>query len=369
MGGGRLVVDLSGSPYEIGLKHGRILASQILSQLSIYRDIFADTCKYDWPQVLDIAEQFRMTIGRLAPDLLEEIRGIADGVGSNDIGLLDIIALNARSEIALGKWDDGCTALAWKLGPSGKQMLAQNWDWRVSVGENLALMSIRRIGKPTIWVVTEPGIVGKIGFNSSSVGVCLNAIRARPISTDLLPIHLLLRTALECDSVDASIVTFEKLGGSASSQHILIADVHGARGLELSPRCAVYLREDKDGLIVHTNHFLENKFVDEPPWLSGSPFRLEKALSLCSEIAREVGPARLGDVVDGALLRSRVFANTENSPQAICCSSDPARGPLAKIETLFNIVMTFEDGKEPKAEVVFGRPGSGAETRVYNMPW
>lgn len=201
------------------------------------------------------------------------------------------------------------------------------------------------------------------------MGVCLNAIRARPISTDLLPIHLLLRVALECDSVDSAIAAFERLGGAASSQHILIADSHGARGLELSPRGGVYLSEDEDGLIVHTNHFLENKLVDEPPWLSGSPFRLEKARALCGEIVEEVGAARVEDVVDGALLRSRVFANTENSPQAICCSPDPARGPLAKIETLFNIVMTFEVGSEPKAEVVFGRPGSDAETRVYNMPW
>lgn len=105
--------------------------------------------------MLEIADQFRATISGLRPDLLEEMRGVADGVGRSDVGLLDIIALNARSEIALGKWDDGCTALAWRLGPSGKRMLAQNWDWRVAVGENLALVSIRCTGKPTIWMVTE----------------------------------------------------------------------------------------------------------------------------------------------------------------------------------------------------------------------
>lgn len=90
---------------------------------------------------------------------------------------------------------------------------------------------------------------------------------------------------------------------------------------------------------------------------------------LCGNIAREVGPVYLGDVVDAALLRSRVFSNTENSPQAICCSSDTTGGGLGRSETLFNIAMTFENGKEPKGEVIFGRPGSGAETSVYNMPW
>ena len=76
--------------------------------------------------------------------------------------------------------------------------------------------------------------------------------------------------------VDA-IAKIEELGGAASSQHILIAGKNGSRGLELSPRGAFYLNPDVDGILVHTNHFLANNLVDEPSWLSGSPFRIDKA--------------------------------------------------------------------------------------------
>ncbi|RDX48623.1 AAT-domain-containing protein [Lentinus brumalis] len=362
-----------GSPYEIGLQHGKLLAPQILDQLSIYRELFKQACKFEWAHVRTVAEEFQAGIDRLAPGLLEEMRGIADGVqeakpSSDPVDVLDIVALNARSEIALGQWDDGCTSLAWHITVPGteKQILAQNWDWREAVGKNLAMVAIEQAGKPKIWMVTEPGIVGKIGFNSRSVGVCLNAIRARPISTSLLPIHLLLRIALESDSVDAAIATFEKLGGAASSQHILIADVNGARGLELSPRGGVYLSEDSNSIVTHTNHFLQNMLMDEPPWLSGSPVRLERAKAICEELIGELGPERLGEV-DANLLRARFFSDTFNSPQAICCSPDPDRD--ARIQTLFNIVMTFAPGKEPSAEVIFGKPGSGEESRVYAMPW
>ena len=127
-----------------------------------------DRCKLNWQQVLDLASEFQQTIARLAPNLLEEMQGIADGVmnlesqpsngkingGIRQVGLLDILALNARSEIALSKWDDGCTSVAWKL-PSGVQILAQNWDWRVSIGENLAMVSIAQPEKPKLWMVTE----------------------------------------------------------------------------------------------------------------------------------------------------------------------------------------------------------------------
>ncbi|OSC96629.1 AAT-domain-containing protein [Trametes coccinea BRFM310] len=360
-------VALVGEPYEIGWQHGQQLAPQIVDQLRIYRELFQEACKFDWDTVRSVAGEFRESIGRLAPHLLEEMQGIADGVQAQtdpSVDILDIVALNARSEIALGQWDDGCTSLAWRIRAPEchKQILAQNWDWREGVGKNLAIASIAAPKKPKVWMVIEPGIVGKIGFNSASVGVCLNAIRARPISTSLLPIHLLLRIALECESVDSAIASIESLGGAASSQHILIADKDGARGLELSPRGAFYLKEDENGILAHTNHFLENKLVDEPPWLSGSPIRLERAKAICGELIRELGPDRLGEI-DAKLLRARVFSDTFNSPQAICCSPDPNR--VARIQTLFNIVMTFEPGKSPTAEVVFGKPGSDNESSVY----
>lgn len=191
----------------------------------------------------------------------------------------------------------------------------------------------------------------------------MNAIRARPISTDHLPIHLLLRIALECTSVRKAILTFERLGGPASSQHILIADAEsGSRGLELSPRGSVYLSPDAHGILIHTNHFLKNKLVDEPPWLSGSPLRLRRARDLSEAILREDDTE-----VTPELLRERIFSDTVNAPQAIRCGLEG--GKDSTMATLFNIIMTFERGTDPTAEVVFGKPGADNHGPIYRMPW
>ena len=115
--------------------------------------MFKQNCKFEWDHVRTVAEEFKLAIRRLAPELLQEMQGIADGMNKGDVDVLDIVAINARSEIALGQWDDGCTALSWNLGD--KQMLAQNWDWRRTVGKNLALANIRQAGKPEIWMVIE----------------------------------------------------------------------------------------------------------------------------------------------------------------------------------------------------------------------
>ena len=51
------------------------------------------------------------------------MQGIADGSGRD---LLDIVALNVRTEINFGLFSDGCTALAWHT--EERAWLAQNWD-------------------------------------------------------------------------------------------------------------------------------------------------------------------------------------------------------------------------------------------------
>ena len=197
------------------------------------------------------------------------------------------------------------------------------------------------------------------------MGVCLNAIRARPIDTRLLPIHLLLRIALESTSVKAAIARIEELGGASSSQHILIADSEGGVGLELSPRGGVYLKENEQGIIVHTNHFLENRLVNEPAWLSGSPIRLERAYTLCESMSKDCAGELLSEISPDTLRRT-LFADTFNLPQAICGAADPSRPE--SIETLFNIVMTFEKGRSPTAEILMGRPAT-TKSPVHVMPW
>lgn len=49
--------------------------------------------------------------------------GIADA-SSRDI--LDIVAINVRTEIAFGLFTDGCTSLYWKT--QKRSLLGQNWD-------------------------------------------------------------------------------------------------------------------------------------------------------------------------------------------------------------------------------------------------
>ncbi|GAB1208174.1 hypothetical protein APSETT445_006915 [Aspergillus pseudonomiae] len=315
----------------------------------------------DWPQVRALAEEFRLTAEQTIPDIHAEMQGIADGAG---VDLLDIVALNCRSEISLGRFSDGCTALSWKMSEQART-LAQNWDWTTSVGKNMAMVRIEQPGKPVIHMVTEAGIVGKIGFNSAGVGVGLNAIKAPVCDSSKVPIHVALRLCLESDSVDAALERLTSLGGAASSQHILLADSSKSLGLELSPLGDVHIEEDQNGMIIHTNHFIANDRVRQPPWLPGSTVRLSRCQQLCDELIQE-GVA--GNKITPSLLRERIFSDRYNAPEGICCSEDLSLHPTQHCSTLFNIVMHLEPG-QLGAEVVFGRPGYEEESTVVKLPW
>ncbi|ESZ95114.1 hypothetical protein SBOR_4481 [Sclerotinia borealis F-4128] len=360
-------IVLKGTSKEIGHQHGSLLSSEIKDQIKVYESMFQSTSSLSWSEVLEIAREFQTTIQKLAPDLYDEMVGIAEGA---DIDILDIVALNCRSEIALGRFTDGCTSLGWRMQGNeveGKIVLAQNWDWTEKVQGNLAMVEIERTGKEKIWMVTEAGIVGKIGFNSAGVGVCLNAIRAHPTDTSKLPIHIALRICLESSSVENAIASIEELGGVASSQHVLIADSSKVLSMELSPLGNCFLEVCDDGFVAHTNHFIKNKLVVEPLWLVGSSIRLDRINILASEL---VGDLKMGlEMKDGVgkMLRRRIFSDTFNTPQAICCPGDPDRPWQTRSVTLFNITMVL-DAENSSAEVVFGKPGM-TEGDVLRMPW
>ena len=58
------------------------------------------------------------------PQYLDEMHGVAEGAG---VAFDDILALNVRTEIAFGAFNDGCTAISWR--GTHTSILAQNWDW------------------------------------------------------------------------------------------------------------------------------------------------------------------------------------------------------------------------------------------------
>ena len=72
-------VQASGTPYEIGLAHGRGLRDQIINSIACYRAMFSDYSNLEWSRAKELSKRFVALIGEYDAAYLEEMRGVADG--------------------------------------------------------------------------------------------------------------------------------------------------------------------------------------------------------------------------------------------------------------------------------------------------
>lgn len=343
-----LEVHCTGTPYEIGHAHGTEASSKVHGSIAFYSAYFGETAGFDWSRAQSTALQFLPTISAKWPEYVAEMQGIADGA---EVPLASIIALNVRTEIAFGLMredtpTDGCTTLSWITSTGRMSWLAQNWDWNPKQKANLVNITITQKGKPTIKMVTEGGIIGKIGLNDAGVGCCLNAIRARGMDCTRMPVHLALRTVLESRSAKEAESKL-KDAGVASACSIGIADAkEGGFAMECSYRGFGKVGRDDSGRMFHSNHFLVGQ--DEVPDMKTPRDTLMRVVRI-EELADQIkGEPNFENLFE-------VFKDEKGYPASICRAvGGPSWGA-----SIFNVIMEL---KSRRALVNLGRAVEPEET-------
>ena len=346
------LIEISGPARERGQQHGVQAKARIERSITTYARLFA-YCGIDWQGAQRLGSAYRDLVGDLDPALLAEIEGIASGAGRH---VDEILALNARTEIlppsypgeahpdqsgisaanaqqGVPDWGE-CTAVAVKPARSstGTTLLAQNWDWIGAQRAALVLLRVRNTRGTSCLTLTEAGMLAKIGLNSRGFGVCLNILRSSDDGSHPgVPVHVLLRALLGCDSLADAVAFASKLSFGASS-NVLCADAAGdSAALEFSPRGLEVLR-GADAALCHTNHFLAPAAARHQaslaPSLSTVP-RLVRISALTGAHQGKFSPAdlqgMLRDESDGYL--------------SICRRPDSSLAPEACIETVASVVM------------------------------
>ena len=303
--------------------------------------MFQENAKLGWASVEQFALEFLPLVLK-HPTLFHELQGVMHGSGQN---MGTIMAINARTEIMSGMIDDGCTSLAWKEGGKGS-WLAQNWDWQVEQKENLVVLDVLpKEGKPKYKIVTEAGIIGKIGLNDAGVGVCLNAIRAKGVDVDKMPVHLGLRLVMDCRSKDEAVKKLEGLG-IASACTIVVADgINGGVALECTAEGIERIELDSKGRVFHSNHLLKKQEgVEDLQMPRDTLDRVKRIEELADDVKGDLTHEKLREL----------FKDEQGLPGAIC----RAKGGESNGATLFNIISNLT---KKEALVSLGRPSEPDE--------
>ncbi|AST91020.1 MULTISPECIES: C45 family autoproteolytic acyltransferase/hydolase [Sutcliffiella] len=340
-------LTLSGSAYEIGKQHGLLGKEEILRSMETYEKLFYDYQGIRWNEVKERAKIHIKAIEKFDERLLEEIHGVAEGASMD---FEDILALNARSEIALtgeahSSFTDGCTSIFTCSPLSADTIIGQNWDWKAAQKNSLLLLKIEREDRPNIVMVTEGGIIGKIGCNDHSIGVGLNALHSKKKS-DGVPIHLGLRSILDSRSLHEAMGKIQE-GQMASAANFMIGYSEGEnKGLafhvEVSPfGIAITNNETEYG--VHTNHICSPEIkmnVGEGNSLrySDSEIRLRRAEQLIKYAVKN-------DIEINEETFKLWFSDTFNAPNSINHYINHQIPSHRHIETVFSIIMNLTKKK------------------------
>lgn len=337
------IIDLKGTPYAMGLTHGRTLTAQIKANFNAYLQMIQNSYGLNPDLVSILAKKFLPELERDAPQILEEIQGIADGAG---VSLETVLVINARSELAFpDQLSAECTVigLSGRRTTSGRVLMAQNWDWIPAVKHTTVFFRIHPQGLPRILMLAEAGQVGKLGFNETGLGLMLNLLIGKGVRWGI-PTHVLLRQVMSAATIEQATAMMRGAKCAASS-HMLLGEAAGnIIGLEVSPAGVAEIRP-KDGIVLHTNHFCD-------ALLSKQDLALDIVPDTTVRLSRATALFERREKWDAESIRE-VLSDHANEPSSICRHVDPQKPEHARMETLVSLIF---DLNAKTAWVAHGQP-------------
>ncbi|WP_204044021.1 C45 family autoproteolytic acyltransferase/hydolase [Acrocarpospora phusangensis] len=269
----RAYTSTDSDPLERGHEFGRVHATQVAHTVAVYQDMFQQHGGTNI-DLVDLGTQALKAIEAWAPELAEEITGIAEGAR---LPVTDIAAINARTEILAmldGRPRSECSAVV-LLGddPDSPPVALQTWDWTREMAEGWLVWTIEHPNGRTVHTLTEYGVVGKIGVNSGGLGLLFTRLHHEDDGQDGigLPVHVAARRVLdECESVTSAAYLLAGAEVSASSSLNLVSygeeEGKAAITAELHPGGPGWSTPEDNGMLVHTNHFLDPRVAPYDPF-------------------------------------------------------------------------------------------------------
>lgn len=341
------VIEVKGSPYEMGFQFGKACQGQIRKQLQANLEVINLYEPLTIDAIASQAEAYVVPVEEFSPHLLEEVRGIADGAG---ICFGEAFSLQLFAELVFSKASgvaQGCTGFAISAMASATRQpfLGQNVDSLPSL-EPLSFM-VRRIPEhgPRSLMVSFAGFIAYVGINSEGLGMTINQLLSPGFRIGV-PVFFLMRKFFEGTSVADWLQLLDRTT-IASSLNYIVADREGIADVETTVQSYAVLSEDR-GFLVHTNHYLHPEFLSEERLLPGLPdseVRYERLKRLLEEEGRPYTVETL----------QRLLRDHHDFPGSICRHVGPeAKEQLrGAMKTCFSVINEPAQGR---IHVALGNP-------------
>jgi isopenicillin-N N-acyltransferase-like protein len=184
-------------------------------------------------------------VKREAPDLLEELEGIASGAG---LDVSEVLAMNSF-EFLGSLSNGGCTALA--LVDENETYVAQNWDGSTTQQKELVVFRFRSDGYETLCVAPAGGLCW-VGMNSMSLALTNTDLILKSYAL-AMPSQFIRRRILQQPGVREAIGIIERQRHPAGRTYVLGDRTGLIAYAEVAARCRPHVHLCSDRL-AHANH-------------------------------------------------------------------------------------------------------------------
>jgi hypothetical protein len=330
----RIVIE-GRTPYDRGLAHGRMSRGDIHELVRRWSNdihenfgIGAD----EFAKRFLARTHYVDAIRTWTPDLLDEVRGIADGASVPYETML-VYQLGDEMWTEGGDVSKHCTSVGVDRRGTQPAMVAQNMDIEPFYGGFVVVLEIHGDG-PHQFVLTYPGLIALNGMNRNAIGVCTNTLERLAGSRDGLPVAFVVRGILRQRSF-ADAERFLKTVRHASGQNYMLGDREHAISFEASAGKVVALKQPLAGCVYHTNFPIAN---DDRRAKADVKFEGRERYDIAG---RELHDRQTLEAIERGL-----------------------RAPKVSNDFTFASTIMILGGNRPKLLVSSGRPDRGAYTRL-----
>ncbi len=330
------IYELSGTYFEMGRQYGEQCKEQIKHMVQWWIDVILGLWPNIEPQVMiKQSSRFIEPIKAYAPELFEQMEGIAEGSG---LPLNEILFLNGACEFdAGGSALMGCTsfAAAGEATKDGKTILGQNLDW--NPGSDVVVLRLKPKNGPKMLALTLAGSLGMVGISEAGVSVFINLLLRSNVAFGV-PFNVITANVLRQKNLVDCIRAVSQAKRAIAFNYML-ADKEGSIiDVETSIENCGFLLPNND-ILTHANHY-------ETVWLQEGD--LNQYSSFPDSYLRSYRLAQLMEKKRGALCVDEMKSMLQDHrdwPDSICRHCDMT-GPVAeRFESSISMIAVPEDGK------------------------
>ena len=327
--------DASGSSRELGRQHGEQCQEPIRGYLEFLRQSLALPAE----QLSQRAMAFEPLFQKHCPELLEEVRGLAEGAG---LPFAAALALQLRGELGaalpqkgdsplrkqpgwaersgegdsplFGATPDGaCTTFV--LGPSatadGQVLIGQTSDTPAEIEQYAYGLRLKPEGRPAILMWTFGGMLGYHGLNAHGIAHFANALGGGPKWNFALSHYPLKRLLLEQRSLADVLDLMRRVPVCSNGNYVLCDGTGRIVDVELTSEGPFVLKPPAEGFLAHSNHYLCQAHACDANFARSLPDSFPRLDRVRELIREKLGRITLADM-------QAVLSDHAGHPTSIC---------------------------------------------------